>query len=116
MRRFFPSLRSVPKFSMRGRKSSIRYYDSKNGYFTEYQGKKYRLATGPDDGPSGPTFLEALDGFKRLMEMAHAPQAGDGNTVRVVFDLYLRHVAETKKPKTATVRRLFLLPFLGHSK
>jgi integrase len=101
---------------MRGRKSSIRYYDSKNGYFTEYQGKKYRLATGPDDGPSGPTFLKALDEFKKLMESAHAPEAGGQNTLRVIVDLYLRHVAETKKPKTLSVRRLFLLPFLGHDK
>ena len=80
---------------MRGRKSSIRYYDSKGGYFTEYQGKKYRLATGPDDGPSGPTFLKALDEFRKLMERAHAADAGGQNTVRVIFDLYLRRTGYT---------------------
>ncbi len=109
-------LLSVPEFRHAGCKSSIRYYESKGGYFTEYRGKKHRLATGPDDGPAGPTFLEALGAFRRLMELAHAPAAGDQNTARVVFELYLRHVAETKKPKTLKSRQDFLLPFLAHGK
>ena len=101
---------------MRGRKSSIRYYESKNGYFTQFEGKKYRLSTGPKDGPTGPTFLEALDKFKKMMELAHAPQAGNQNTMRTIVELYLRHIDETMKPKTATHRRFFLLPFLSYDK
>ncbi len=100
---------------MAGRKSSIKHFESKNGYFTMYQGQRYRLATGPEDGPNGPTFLAALARFREIMELANAPTIAAGNTLRVVTELYLRYLAETKKPDTVEIRRSSLVPFLGYA-
>jgi integrase len=98
-----------------GRKSSIKHYPSKNGYFTIYCGQTYRLATGPDDAPSGPTFLAAIDKFREIMELANALTSGGGNKLRVVAELYLRHLAETKKPDTVEIRQQSLVPFLEYA-
>jgi integrase len=98
-----------------GRKSSIRYYASKNGYFTIHRGQTHRLATGPDDAPTGPTFLTALDEFREIMQLANAPNAGDENTLRVISEMYLRHLAATKKPDTVEIRRQSLSPFLEYA-
>ena len=95
-----------------GRKSSIKHYPSKNGFFTIYQGKTYRLATGPDDWPSGPTFLTALKEFRRVLDTAHAPTYGDGNRLGIIAELYLKHLAETKKSDTVRIRQQNLGYFL----
>jgi integrase len=97
-----------------GRKSSVKYYPSKKGYFTIYQGQTHRLATGPDDGPCGPTFLAALTKFREIMELAHAPSAGNENTLRIIAELYLRQLARSKKPDTVEIRQQSLVPFLEY--
>jgi integrase len=97
---------------MAGRKSSITYYQSKGGFFTIHQGVTYRLATGPDDRPAGPTYLAALAEFGRVMELAQAPRAKNENTIRVVAELYLRHVAATKAANTLAIRQARLQAFL----
>jgi len=76
----------------RGRKASVRYYASKGGYFTHFEGKNIRLADGPDDAPKGKTYLAALTRFQELMQVSHADTADQGNTVRVVVDLYGQHL------------------------
>ena len=67
------------------RKPSIRYFESKNGYFTNYQGARYRLGDGPDDSPNGPHYLAALRRFGEIMQVGVADTADQANTVRVVF-------------------------------
>ena len=67
---------------MRGRKSSIRYYESKGGYFTHFEGRNIRLATRPDDAPRGPTYRAALREFGELMQVNTADTADQANTVR----------------------------------
>ncbi len=76
----------------KGRKSSVRYYASKRGYFTHFEGKNIRLADGPDDAPKGKTYLAALARFQELMQVNHADTADQSNTVRVVVDLYGQHL------------------------
>jgi len=66
-----------------------RYFESRGGYYVQLNGKQRRLATGPDDGPTGPTYLLALDEFKKLLESTSLDTAGDGSTVRSVLDRYL---------------------------
>ncbi|MFN4261930.1 MAG: hypothetical protein ACK4RK_21835 [Gemmataceae bacterium] len=61
--------------SRRGRKASVRYYASKGGYFTHFEGKNIRLADGPDDAPKGKTYLAALARFQELMQVSHADTA-----------------------------------------
>ncbi len=76
----------------KGRKSSVRYYASKGAYFTHFEGKQVRLADGPDDAPKGKTYLAALARFQELMQVSNADTADQGNTVRVVVDLYGQHL------------------------
>ncbi|MGL6076779.1 MAG: tyrosine-type recombinase/integrase [Fimbriiglobus sp.] len=76
----------------KGRKSSVRYYASKGAYFTHFEGKQVRLADGPDDAPKGKTYLAALAQFQELMQVSNADTADQGNTVRVVVDLYGQHL------------------------
>ena len=46
--------------------------------------------------PGGPCYLAAQEAFKHaLLEKDNLDTAGDGNTVRVILDSYLKH-AETK--------------------
>lgn len=77
---------------IRGRKASVRYYASKGGYFTHFEGKNIRLADGPDDAPKGRTYLAALAKFQEMMQVSNADTADQGNTVRVVVDLYGQHL------------------------
>ncbi len=51
------------------RQPTVRYYPSRQGYFTQVNGKQHRLADGPDDRPSGPTSLKALGAFKELLDL-----------------------------------------------
>jgi integrase len=99
---------------MAGRKSSIKYYASKGGYFTIHQGVTYRLASGPDDSPNGPTFLAALAEFRRIMELALAPQSKDSNHLSTLVELFLRHVSESRSAKTLACRRQYLQRFLDY--
>lgn len=87
----------------RGRKASVRYYASKGGYFTHYEGKKHRLADGPDDAPNGKTYLAALDKFRELMDVSNADTADQGNTVRIVVDLYGQHLERNDQGRTLEI-------------
>ena len=81
-----------------GRRSGIRYFESKGGYFTNFEGSRYRLASGPDDAPKGPTYLAALEEFRKLMQVSTADTADQKNTVRVVVDLYGQHLERNGDP------------------
>ncbi len=48
----------------RGRKPSVRYWDSRGGYCCWIDGQRELLAKGADDAPSGPVYLEALERFR----------------------------------------------------
>src|SRR5436309_1852006 len=87
----------------RGRKASVRYYASKGGYFTHFEGKNIRLADGPDDAPNGPTYLAALAKFSELMQVNNADVADQGNTVRVVVDLYGQHLERNGQTRTLKI-------------
>lgn len=86
-----------------GRKSSVRYFASKGAYFTNFEGKRYRLADGPDDAPKGPTYLAALRKFGELMSVEAADSADQANTVRVVVDLYGQHLERNGQDRTLSI-------------
>lgn len=94
----------------RGRKSSVRYYASKGGYFTHHEGKNIRLADGPDDAPKGKTYLAALARFQELMQVNQADTADQGNTVRVVVDLYGQHLERNGQVGTLRILLATLTP------
>src|SRR5262245_55656834 len=55
----------------RGRKPSVRYWPSRKGggYFATINGKQEELALGPKDDPRGPTYLAALEAFKKILAL-----------------------------------------------
>lgn len=87
----------------KGRKASVRYYASKGGYFTHFEGKNIRLATGPDDAPKGKTYLAALARFQELMQVSSADTADQGNTVRTVVDLYGQHLERNGQDRSLEI-------------
>lgn len=88
---------------VRGRKASVRYYASKGGYFTHFEGKNIRLADGPDDAPKGKTYLAALARFRELMQVSSADTADQENTVRVVVDLYGQHLERNGQDRSLEI-------------
>jgi hypothetical protein len=87
----------------KGRKSSVRYYATKGAYFTHFEGKQIRLADGPDDAPKGKTYLAALARFQELMQVSNADTADQGNTVRVVVDLYGQHLERNGQARSLEI-------------
>jgi integrase len=93
------------------RKPQVRYFASRNAYYTQWRGKQHPLAAGPDDAPVGPTYLAALDAFKGLMALETAEGNGDCNSVRVVLELYLQHIASRRSAATLEMRQAFYREF-----
>jgi integrase len=75
----------------------------------------HKLAEGPDDGPSGPTFLTALAKFREVMALSNAPAAKDQNTVATVVQLYLDHYLKSGQLATHRIRRKSLKPFVARN-
>ncbi|MFY7954236.1 MAG: hypothetical protein ACOVT5_17160 [Armatimonadaceae bacterium] len=53
----------------RGPKPSVRYWPTRGAYCCKFNHQRVVLAKGPDDAPSGPTYLEALSQFSKLFAM-----------------------------------------------
>jgi integrase len=85
--------------------SDISYYKSRRGYYTWFRNQQIKLAKGPDDKPTGPTYLAALKKFTELLELANADTADQGNTVRLICDLYAQHLERNGKKASL---RIFL--------
>jgi integrase len=101
------------------RRASVRYWPTRNAYCCWWQKKQVVLAEGPDDAPHGPTYTAAVRKFANLVVLGTADTAKDDNTVRVVCELYLRHVAASLAPATLLLRTKFLRAFtdaLGESR
>jgi integrase len=97
------------------RRPQARYYASRKGggYFATINGTLHELALGPDDAPTGPTYLAALARFREILELEAAGQRGAETTVRVVLETYLQHIAARKKPGTVEIRQRCFVPFVG---
>jgi integrase len=87
------------------RKPQVNYFKKRKAYYTQVNGKQHRLATGPDDAPNGPTYLEAVKAFGRLLEMGNVHRAGGGNKVGVILAKYLQHLEGARKPATVKIRK-----------
>ncbi|MBP3955481.1 hypothetical protein J8F10_09325 [Gemmata sp. G18] len=81
---------------MPGPKPSVRYWASKKAYGCWIGPTQHFLARGPEDAPSGPTYLEALDKFRKLV----AKDAGKGTDdylVSALLNQYRAHLRSTRK-------------------
>jgi integrase len=83
--------------------SDISYYRSRKGYYTCFRGKQMILAKGPDDKPTGPTYLAALSRFQEVMQLANADTADQSNTVTTVCDLYGQHLERQNQKATLRI-------------
>lgn len=93
------------------RKPQVRYFESRKAFYCQFQGKQHKLAVGPDDSPSGPTYLAALDAFRQVVQMGSVQHAKDRNTVRAVLETYLQHKQGKLKGSTLERRLYSFRPF-----
>ena len=88
------------------RKPQVRFFSSRNAFYCQWQGHQHRLGDGPDDSPTGPNYLKALENFKNLMALSHAETAGDCQTVGTFLELYLRHISTRRAQATLRLRKI----------
>jgi hypothetical protein len=80
----------------RGKKPSVRYWDSRGGYCCWIKGEQHMLARGPKDDPTGPTYLAALDQFRKLLAL-EANRGTDDYLVSTLLNQYRVHLKATRK-------------------
>lgn len=80
----------------RGRKPSVRYWESRGGYCCWIDGRRELLAKGPEDAPKGPTYREALTRFQKLLEQ-DANKGTDDYLVSSLLNQYRAHLRKTRK-------------------
>lgn len=85
------------------RKPTIRFFESKNGYYTNHERVRYRLGDGPDDAPTGPNYLAALKRFGEIMALGTVDTADQANMVRTVVDLYGQHLERNGQGRTLEI-------------
>ena len=99
------------------RQASVRYWPGRKGggYFCVYRGTRYELALGPDDAPTGPTYLAATDRFAEIIRGIEKKEAEEAKprhaTVREVLEAYLKHISKKRKPGTVEIRQRSFAPF-----
>jgi integrase len=92
-------------------KPQVRYFDSRHGYYCQWNHKQYLLAKGADDAPTGPTYLDALAKFQEIMQLGAVNEAGGDNMIRVVLETYIQHISTKKSPGTVEIRHRCYKPF-----
>jgi hypothetical protein len=97
-----------------GPKPSVNYWKSRKGYLCCFRGKQVLLCSGPDDGPTGPTYLKALEEFQKLLKGEERRQA-EGLTVREVLERYLLHISKKRSAGTVEIRHRSLMPFVNYA-
>src|ERR1019366_3450245 len=95
------------------RKPSVSYWESRKGYMCKFKGKQHLLCSGPDDGPTGPTFLKALEEFQKMLKSEERRQA-KGLTVREVLERYLKFITGKSKAGTVEIRQRSYIPFVDY--
>lgn len=78
------------------KKPSVRYWASKKGYCCWIDGQRHVLAKGPKDDPTGPTYLEALAKFRKLLAL-EADKGTDDYLVSSLLNQYRIHLHATRK-------------------
>ncbi len=80
----------------RGRKPSVRYWESRGGYCCWIDGRRELLARGPKDAPKGDTYRAALGRFKKLLEQG-TNKGTDDYLVSSLLNQYRAHLHKTRK-------------------
>lgn len=80
----------------RGKKPSVRYWASRRAYCCWIGTVQHTLSKGEDDRPSGPTYLAALDQFRKLMAL-ETDKGTDDYLVSALLNQYRAHLHATRK-------------------
>lgn len=80
----------------RGPKPSVRYWKSRKAYACWMGETRHFLARRPDDAPSGPTYLAALDQFRKLVS-EQKDKGTDDYLLSSLLNQYRAHLQETRK-------------------
>ena len=94
------------------RKPSVRYWDSRKAYCCEIAGDQHILAKGPDDAPTGATYLEALGRFRKLLSL-EKDKGTDDYLVSSLFNQYRIHLHDTRKSGVPGVFDIMARGFVG---
>ena len=79
-----------------GPKPSVRYWPTRRAYCCKINYKRVELARGPDDGPSGPTYHEALEKFRKLLSL-ETDKGTDDYLVSALLNQYRAHLHATRR-------------------
>ena len=80
----------------RGPKPTVRYWSSRKAYACWIGQTRHFLARGPDDAPNGPTYLEALDKFRKLVAQDDG-KGTDDYLISALMNQYRAHLKATRK-------------------
>jgi len=78
----------------------INYFQSRQGYYTQYHKRQRLLAKGPKDEPDGSTYQAAVRKFAEIMHLSKADKAEDGNLVCTILELYAKHLKNQGRNRT----------------
>jgi integrase len=96
------------------RTPSIRYFDSRQAYYTQYQGRQRLLAAGPKDEPDGPTYKKAVERFARIMHLGVEERAEDTCLVSEAIARYYHHLDTGGKKTSLHLARTLLDPAIAN--
>jgi integrase len=80
----------------RGPKPTVRYWSSRKAYACWIGQTRHFLARGPDDAPSGPTYLAALDQFRKLVAQDDG-KGTDDYLISALMNQYRAHLKASRK-------------------
>jgi integrase len=95
------------------RTPSIRYFDSRGAYYTQYHGKQHLLAVGPKDEPDGPNYKAAVKRFSKIMHADEVTHAGDDCVVSAVIARYYFSLEREGRERTLHLARTLLDPAIA---
>jgi len=98
---------------------SIRYYNSRNAYYTKFRGKQHLLAAGPKDEPDGPTYKAAVLRFSQIMHADETGRAEDNCIMSAIVSRYYFFLNREGRDGTLRLARSMLDPSIvefGHVK
>ncbi len=92
------------------RTPGIRYYSSRYGYFTQINGNKIRLASGPKDEPDGPVYKKAAEEYGRVMNAEKRDEARDGMPCSTAIVSYFHALETSGRKSTLSICQQLLRP------
>src|SRR5262249_12142617 len=95
------------------RTPSIRYFESREAYYCQYQGRQHLLAAGPKDEPDGPVYRRAVERFAEVMHLREAERTADECPVSVVISRYCYFLKQEGRKKSLEVAKSLLVPAIA---